>query len=130
MATFAASTAACSTSGVSFSSNLRNNSSSSCKTSSSLKTSIVSPPPQRLDLCNRRQFEWLHFADLLRAQCAFPDASAKKPLMIRASPAEILIELVLLRIFFSEHPVVLPRPNEGLGGPSTVAPSGRVKPAV
>src|SRR2546430_6852932 len=130
MATFAASTAACSTSGVSFSSNLRNNSSSSCKTSSSLKTSIVSPPPQRLDLCNRRQFQCLHFADLLRAQCAFPDAIAKKPFIIRASPAEILVELVLLRIFFSKHPVFLPSPNEQLRRTSTLASRGRLKPPV
>src|SRR6266571_8720923 len=108
MATFAASTAARSTSGVSFSSNLRSNSSSSCKTSSSLKTSIVSPPPQRLDLCNRSQFQRLHFAHLLRAQCAFPDAIAKKPFIVRTSPAEILVELVLLRILFSKHPVFLP----------------------
>src|SRR3989449_1470276 len=103
MATFAASTAACSTSGVSFSSNLRSNSSSSCKTSSSLKTSIVSPPPQRLDLCDRSQFQCLHFAHLLRAQRAFPYAIAEKPFIVRASPAEILVELVLLRILFSQH---------------------------
>src|SRR2546422_2680408 len=109
MATFAASTAACSTSGVSFSSNLRNNSSSSCKTSSSLKTSIVSPPPQRLDLCNRGQFQCLHFADLPRAQSAFPDSIAKKPFIVRTSPTEILVELVLLRILFPKHPVFLPR---------------------
>src|SRR5437016_3104161 len=108
MATFAASTAACSTSGVSFSSNLRSNSSSSCRTSSSLKASIVSPPPQRFDLCNRGQFQCLHFTGLLSAQCAFPDAIAKKPFVIRASPAEILVELVLLRVLFSKHPVFFP----------------------
>src|SRR5712664_3825693 len=104
IAIFAASTAARSTNGVSFSSNLRSKSSSSCRTSSSLKVSIVSPPPQRLDLCNRGQFQCLHFAHLLRAQCAFPDAITEKPFIVRASPAEIFVELVLLlRIFFSKH---------------------------
>src|SRR6266849_10779438 len=103
IAIFAASTAARSTNGVSFSSNLRSKSSSSCRTSSSLKVSIVSPPPQRLDLCNRGQFQCLHFADLLRAQCAFPDAITEKPFIVRASPAEIFVELVLLRVLFSKH---------------------------
>src|SRR5712664_3205050 len=103
IAIFAASTAARSTNGVSFSSNLRSKSPSSCRTSSSLKASIVSPPPQRLDLCNRGQFQGLHFAGLLRAQCAFPDPVAEKPFVVRTSPAEILVELVLLRILFFKH---------------------------
>src|SRR2546428_13046716 len=108
MPILAPSTAARSTGGVSFTSNLRSKPSSSCKTSSSLKTSIVSPPPQRLDLCNRGQFQCLHFADLPRAQGAFPDSIAKKPFIVRTSPAEILVELVHLRILFPKHPVFLP----------------------
>src|SRR5712692_8078582 len=114
IAIFAASTAARSTNGVSFSSNLRSKSSSSCRTSSSLKASIVSPPPQRLDLCNRRQFQCLYLPGLLRAQCAFPYAIAEKPLIVRASPAEIFVELVLLRVLFSKHPVFLRVSNQQL----------------
>src|SRR6266446_8458800 len=114
IAIFAASTAARSTNGVSFSSNLRSRSSSSCRTSSSLKASIVSPPPQRFDFCDRGQFQCLHFADLPRAQGAFPDSIAKKPFIVRTSPAEILVELVLLRILFFKHPVFLPSLQEQL----------------